>query len=368
MTNAPGRKSSISIGLGLLLAVASLVPGASAQQFSDWSEPVNLNLLPGQTTPINSSSNDQHPAISKDGLSLYFSSDRPGGCGGLDIWVTQRASLDSPWETPFNLDADRLAQGQPCVINSPANDLAPNLSTDGHLLYFHSFRTNDNCGGGDIYVARRRERRDDKGWGAPINLNRVGRDPEAPLICGAIGDLNLVNTPNTDAGPAFFHDEATGETVLFFTRSNQPTMTGDFDIYTTTLGEDGTWGTIVRNNELSSTPYRDTRTAIRRDGLEIIISSERPGGLGDSRDLWVSTRSTTLDPWSIPVLLPAVNSTTLDGAPALSWDGTELYFFSARPGGAGGNDLYLSTRTKLRSRHDGEKCGDDRGDNRDKRQ
>lgn len=335
-------KQIAAISVLLLLAV-----GAGAQQFTDWSTPVNVNSLPGQTTPINSIFNDQHPALSKDGLSLYFSSDRPGGCGGLDLWVTQRASKDSPWEEPFNLDANQLAQGLPCNINSPANDLAPSLSTDGHALYFHSFRSG-GCGGGDIYIAHRNDRRDDNGWQAPINLNQAGRDPQLPLLCGTIGDLNLVNTPNTDAGPNIFQDDATGATILYFTRSNLATMTGDFDIYSAVLGSDGTWGTVVRDAELSTTPYRDTRTAIRRrDGLEMILSSERAGGVGDSRDLWVSSRASTLDPWSIPELLPNINSTTLDGAPALSWDGTELYFFSARPGGAGGNDLYVSTRTKI---------------------
>jgi len=47
---------------------------------------------------------------------------------------------------------------------------------------------------------------------------------------------------------------------------------------------------------------------------------------------------------------PVVNSPAFDGAPALSWDGTELYFFSERtdlPGFAGGRDLYISKRTKL---------------------
>ena len=151
-------------------------------------------------------------------------------------------------------------------------------------------------------------------------LNRVGRDPESPLMCGAIGDLNFVNTPNTDAGPdlfqeeanekckgsrrhfrdgclGLFEDDAKGMTVFYFTRSNTPTMVGDFDIYTATLAEDGTWGNIVRDNNPSTTPFRDTRTALReRDGLEMILPSERPGGLGDSRDLWVSTRASTLDP------------------------------------------------------------------------
>jgi peptidoglycan-associated lipoprotein len=63
--------------------------------------------------------------------------------------------------------------------------------------------------------------------------------------------------------------------------------------------------------------------------------------------LWVSTRNSTADAWLTPVLLPNVNTGTLEGGPALSWDGTELYFFSARIGGLGGNDLYRSTRTKL---------------------
>ena len=315
----------------LVIAVSSAV---AAQEFSDWSTPANLGAV------VNSAGNDQHPAISKDGLSLYVSSDRPGGCGGLDIWVSQRASVDSPWEQPFNLG---------CTINSSANDMAPNLTTDGHLLFFHSFRATDNCGGGDIYYTHRKNRRDDLGWEAPVNLNRAGRDPEASLICGSIGDLNFVNTPNTDGGPNYFQDDATGTTVLYFTRNDQPTNVGDFDIYTTTLASDGTWGMVVRDNELSTTPYRDTRTAIRRrDGLEMILSSERPGGLGSpARDLWVSTRASTQYPWSIPVLLSNVNTAALEGAPALSWDGTELYFFSARAGGFGANDLYLSTRTKV---------------------
>jgi len=97
-------------------------------------------------------------------------------------------------------------------------------------------------------------------------------------------------------------------------------------------------------------PYRDTRTAIRRDGLELFISSDatgRPGGVG-GQDLWVSRRATTSDPWSTPVNLgPTVNSSYFDGAPALSFDGTTLYFFSARPGGFGANDLYVTTRARL---------------------
>jgi hypothetical protein len=114
------------------------------------------------------------------------------------------------------------------------------------------------------------------------------------------------------------------------------------------MGEDGQFGRAVLVPELSS-PFRDTRTAIRRDSLEMFITSARPGGVGPvpTLDLWVSTRKDTADPWSIPLNLGPVNSTASDGGPALSRDGTTLYFNSDRPGGSGANGLYVTTRTKL---------------------
>src|SRR5262249_54752891 len=82
-------------------------------------------------------------------------------------------------------------------------------------------------------------------------------------------------------------------------------------------------------------------------GREIIISSNRPGGQGGI-DQWVSTRATTLDPWGTPVNLgPVVNTAFNDGAAALSSDGQTMYFYSDRPGGSGGNDLYVTTREKV---------------------
>ena len=304
----------------LLLGLACPLP-SDAQQFSDWSAPVNLGPV------VNTSFNDNHMAVSKDGLHLYFTSDRPGGFGGADIWVTRRASLEDNWEPPINLGPN---------INSGSNDGAPSFSNDGHLLFFHSARPG-GCGLADLYVSHRKDKFDDFGWEPAMNLDLFGRDPQAPLVC-------TVNSSSFDNGPSYFQDE-TGKTLLYFT-STRPGGLGDYDIYVTTLQADGTWGFATLVPELSSS-YRDTRTAIRRrDGLEMILSTERPGGLG--RDLWVSTRATTQDLWSAPVNLgPTVNSTALDGAPALSWDGTTLFFFSDRPGGLGGMDLYMSTRTKL---------------------
>src|SRR3989441_475711 len=167
-----------------------------------------------------------------------------------------------------------------------------------------------------------------------------------------------------DAGPTIFEDEATGITTLYFTVQNNPASSDQgFDIYASTrTGDEGAFGPPVLVSELSS-PFRDTRTAIRRDGLEIFLSSGRPGDdvvgrFAGSEDLWVSTRATTSDAWSPPLNLnlvnqqlggPPVNSAAFDGAPALSFDGTTLYFFSERTdlGGVGKRDLYVTTRTRL---------------------
>jgi hypothetical protein len=287
-------------------------------EWGPWSAPVNLGAV------VNSPSNDQHPAISKDGLSLYISSDRPGGLGGLDIWVSRRTSLDDPWGAAENLGPN---------INSVGNDLAPTFSPDGHELYFHS-TGRGGCGLADLFVARRHDKRDDFAW-----------EPAENLGC-------VVNSAFPDAGPTIFADEATGITTLYFTRdtvqNDPPASSQGFDVYASTrTGDEGAFGLPVLVPELSS-PFRDTRTTIRRDGLEIILSSGRPGGAG-SEDLWVSTRGSTTDPWGTPVNLgPGVNSSAFDGAPALSFDGTTLYFFSERPGGFGKRDLYMTTRTRLR--------------------
>lgn len=283
-----------------------------AVQWSDWSTPVNLGSV------INSSSNDQHPAISKDGLSLYFVSDRPGGQGGLDIYVSQRATVDDPWGTPQNLGS---------TINTAGTDMAPDLTIDGHRLFFHSDRPG-GCGDFDLYMSTREDVHDDFAWGPPVNLGCT------------------INSPYRDAGPTYT-EEADGPT-LYFT-STRPGGDGDFDIYKSHLQADGTWGPAEHVDELSG-PARDTRTAISRNGLEMFISSDVTGRLNGvgAQDLWVSTRGSRADAWSVPVNLgPTVNSTAFDGAPALSFDGSTLYFFSARPGGYGAYDLYVTTRTRL---------------------
>ena len=306
--------------------------------FGPWSTPVNLGPV------VNTRYTEGWAAISKNGLSLYFTSDRPGGVNGknptgfIEIWVSQRASLDAPWGAPVNLDAFNSVP----VINSIGSlTSVPSFSADGHQLFFGSTRPG-GLGGSDLYVSRRTNKHDDFGWQEPVNLG--------PFI----------NSPEDDTALTYFEDEETGiiSAYITTTRPGGPpgSAAGSFHIWVSTLGDDGSFGPAVLVPELSS-QHNDTRTAIRRDGLEFFLSSDRPNGRIGTNDIWVSTRDSTDDPWSMPVNLGSTVNYPghVTGAPALSWDGTTLYFYSTnRPDGFGGRDLYVTTRRKLREheRHD----------------
>jgi hypothetical protein len=301
-------KATFALSLGLAGSVLA------APRFSEWSPPVNL----GPT--INSAFNDFGPALSKDRLSLYFSSDRPGGMGGPDIWVSRRASREDPWGEPVNL-------GPP--VNTPSNDSTPSFSRDGHSMYFNSNRSG-GFGLLDIWIAQRAHTLDDFGWEEPVNAGPG------------------VNTAFGDAGPGYVENEEQRTPLLYFA-STRPGGPGPFDIYVSAQAADGSWEPAVLVPELSST-FSDQRPSLRFDGLELFLHSDRTGGSG-LFDLWVSNRQTTLDSWSAPVNLGAtVNSPHVDQNAFISSDRKTLFFASTRPGGSGNLDLYVTTREKERPR------------------
>ena len=72
-------KHLLTTVVGAIVLASAFTASSPAQKYSDWSEPINLGPI------VNSTSMDRAPAISKDELSLYFASTRPGGVGGEDI-------------------------------------------------------------------------------------------------------------------------------------------------------------------------------------------------------------------------------------------------------------------------------------------
>ena len=295
--------------------------------YGAWSTPENLGAA------VNTTANDQHPGISPDGLSLYFHSNRAGNIAGskagtTDIWVTHRESLDSPFGQAVNLGA---------VLNSISNETAPNVSSDGHYLAFGSDR-DGGCGGWDIWISHRADTSVDVGDG--------GWEPPTNLGC-------TINSAVPDDGPFLLTDPDTGKISLYFTSQNRAGGLGDWDVWTSDLKPNGDWSEPVNVAELNSAG-RDTRTAFRYDGLEMYITTMRPSTVPDSSgapslDIWVSTRERRQAPWGAPVSVDgSINTSFADGAPVLSADGTEMFFYSNRPGGFGGNDIYVSHRTRTR--------------------
>jgi WD40-like Beta Propeller Repeat len=110
-----------------------------------WGDPVPLMTV---NTPT---ANERNATLSRDGLLLFFSSDRPGGVGGLDLYVSRRTDRtdDQGWSTPVNLGP---------AVNSTAGDVGPAYVEDeagSTVLYFTSTRpAPTGFGAADIYKSR----------------------------------------------------------------------------------------------------------------------------------------------------------------------------------------------------------------------
>ncbi len=101
-----------------------------------WSEPKNIGLLPDSVVAA-------HPALSPDGLTLYFVSDIEGGYGKKDIWKTTRTRGGENWTKPVNLGPD---------INTPGDEVFPYCREDGTLYYSSDGLI--GMGGLDIFKAK----------------------------------------------------------------------------------------------------------------------------------------------------------------------------------------------------------------------
>lgn len=127
----------------------------SQQQKGKWSEPENMG------TAFNSEAWDGHPCFGLDGLSLFFSSGRPGGMGGRDIWYVYQIAAGK-WSKPINAGP---------AINTADDEESPFVHFDGQTLYFMR-DGKEGLGGYDLYISRKGidgKWQDAENLGAPIN-------------------------------------------------------------------------------------------------------------------------------------------------------------------------------------------------------
>lgn len=211
-----------------------------------WGRAVNLGA------PVNSPAGDKGPCITADGLSLYFSSDRPGGHGGLDLWVTTRKTKGAPWGEPVNLGP---------TINSAAGEHAPSISTDELELYFTDYPMGGltrpgGLGRADLWVTTRKTKGDP--WGTPVNLGPT------------------VNSSAWDQSPSISGDGLS----LYLDDDSSLRMT-------TRKSTSDPWGTPVKLGPAINRGWT-VNADISRDGSTLTFASTRRGGVGAS-DIWQAT-------------------------------------------------------------------------------
>ena len=120
----------------------------NAEMNSEWSEPVKINL--GDTMY-----NYLYPTLTRDQLTIYFSSDMPNGYGDYDLWVATRKSVDEDFGRPVNLGG---------TVNSAGREVFPTLRNDSTLYY--SSNGLPGVGGLDIFRSAKNGRK----WSTPENL------------------------------------------------------------------------------------------------------------------------------------------------------------------------------------------------------
>ena len=162
---------------------------------NDWSVPVRLG------PNINSKYWEGSCSLSGDGQLLYFASDRPGGLGGRDIYVSRKQS-DGNWGPAQNLGPS---------VNTPFNDDAPYIHPDGIHLFFSS-EGHSSMGGFDLFYTKMKA----GVWQEPINLG-------FPI--------------NTPADERYYVLTADGGTAYY--SSDNKGGFGQQDIYTVTPGFQG---------------------------------------------------------------------------------------------------------------------------------
>lgn len=209
--------------------------------------------VPRELVNVNSaSSNDEGPAISSDGLTLYFVSNRNGAAGPeFDLFVTTRISSAADFPAPMEVS----------MVNSTATDSTPSVAADGLTLYFTSTR----LGVAKIFHAVR---------------------PSTSSAFSGPTELGELSIQDQDAdGPVVSTDQLS----IYFSSSRSGTK-GAIDIWIARRSTlvDG-FGSPEPVAELN-TPSKEWPLWLSPDGCRLYFASDRAGGAG-GYDIYVAERS-----------------------------------------------------------------------------
>lgn len=299
-----GRRTLAIAGFLLLLAAAPLA--LWAQQASNWSAPVNLGAT------INTADTDGCPCISMDELNLYFASNRPGGQGNLDLYRAQRATVNDAWGAPQNLGD---------TINSSGAEHCPTLTAEGNTLYFVSDRPGGCGGNDIYVARQRADGNwappvnlgcqvnssvtelspslfDDGAGNVTLYFgsNRPGGRGGADIYSSALradgtfgpaAPVTELNTEMNDHRPNIRPDGL----EIFFESNRTGSIAGSVDLWVAMRSYPaGPWSTPVNLGPGVNSGATEGRPYASFNGRTLYFHSDRPGGAG-ATDVYSTTRA-----------------------------------------------------------------------------
>lgn len=240
---------------GISMIFTRCVLGGGCDLFYTYKDLSGYWMKPYPITELNSRYWDAQPALSADGKTIYFASNRPGGYGKMDIWCSKL--VNGYWTTPFNLGSK---------INTPGNEMCPFIHFDNKTFYFAS-DTHIGMGGYDIFMS---QKIGDTIFTKPLNLGYpINTDKnELRLVVNATGQVayysTLKDTVNNQDIYSFLLNENVkpSKTIalkseIFTLPNNQPTN-ADF-IYLINLNTNDTVFSSQNNQHfVACLPQKDT--------------------------------------------------------------------------------------------------------------
>lgn len=268
-----------------LTALGALAP---AQTYT------SLFRMPVQipSTLVNTASQDIAPSMTDDGLKLYFASNRPSTNALACVWSVTRTDLTAPWG---NLNEE-------VALNSTSNEDYLDVSGDDLEAFIASGRPGGQ-GLNDIWYFSRPTPSSPWSAGMSLGFNSASSEDDPTITSDGL-ELYWV-APDASSGAA----------IYWATRPSKGSTT---------------WTVQGALPDALSTSL-DHSPAISPDGLALIWSSDRPGGLGSS-DLWMITRENRTAAWSTPVNLQELNTTGWEQNGQWGPDGFAFYFTQASAG------------------------------------
>ncbi len=263
-------------------------------------EPVNLGEA------INSPGNEKGPWVSPDARRIVFGR-RVGGEDVVphveELYEAVRDSSDQPFGAGIELVGTNIG----------VRNTHPSLTNDGLRMVFAVHANVDVFDNADLYETSRTSFTD--AWSNPVPLN--------------------INTSTTEGAPTYSNG---GLSLAFHARD----ATGNLDVMVTSRDDfDSPWSEPSSIGSAINTPAIEAQPFLSDDGSLLFFSSNRDGGFGGN-DIYYSMVSDAGE-WSQPVNLgPSINTEFSENSPFLSADGSEFYYWSNRPSGFLGNDLYVS--------------------------